>query len=306
MKQYLDQLQYILDNGQRRKDRTGTGTLSVFGMQTRYNLSSGFPTMTTKKLFWKGVVRELLWFLRGDTNIKYLVDHGIGIWNDDAYRDYVKEVENVLDHVGVQFRNDPGLQPMPKDKFIEEIKNRDYNRLNGLGDLGPTYGKQWRDWDGIDQIAKLIEGIKNNPYSRRHMLSAWNVSDIDKCVLPPCHFAAQFYVSDRKLSCHMFQRSMDAFLGESFNIASYALLTHMIAQVCELGVQDLIISIGDAHIYLNHIEQAKEQLTRKPYPLPKLWLNPEIKNIDDFKYEDIKLLNYKYHPAIKAPLSVGT
>lgn len=291
MKQYLESLKYILENGQTRSDRTGVGTISVFGQQTRYNLEEGFPAMTTKKLFFKGVVHELLWFLSGKTNIKYLVDNNVNIWNDNAYDYYLKRNPRTA---------------LSKEQFIQEIKNG-----NIPGDLGPVYGVQWRDWlvneylGNIDQIKNVINSIKTNPHSRRHIVSAWNVGDVDKCALPPCHYSFQFYVSnDNKLSCMFNMRSVDKFLGESFNIASYALLTHMIAQVCSLGVGEVISSTADSHIYLNHIEQVKEQLTRKPLSLPKLWLNPEIKNIDDFKYDDIKLIDYQCHPAIVAPMAV--
>lgn len=265
MKEYLDLLQHVLDHGNKRGDRTGTGTISVFGTQTRYDLRKGFPAMTTKKLWFKGVVYELLWMLKGDTNIKYLVNNGVHIWDDWA----------------------------------------DEN-----GDLGPVYGEQWRSWTakdhpgGIDQIKQAIHDIKYNPDSRRHIVSAWNVGDLDRMKLPPCHLLFQFYVNGDELSCMMTQRSADAFLGVPFNIASYALLTHMIAQVCGLKVGEFIHSIGDCHIYLNHLNQVNMQLSRDPYPLPKLWLKPDIKDIDDFNYEDIKLEDYQCHPAIKAPIAV--
>ena len=278
MKQYLDTLKLILEVGSKREDRTGVGTIGIFGLQSRYNLSEGFPLATTKKVWFKGVVHELLWFLKGDTNIKYLQDNGIHIWDEWADED---------------------------------------------GNLGPIYGNQWRKWGaipehhednahivfdcgspGLDQLAEVINAIKTNPYSRRHIVSAWNVSQINEMALPPCHTMFQLYVSDNKLSCQMYQRSADMFLGVPFNIASYALLTHMLAQVCGLGVGDFIHTIGDGHIYLNHLDQVKEQLSREPMALPKLWLNPEIKNIDDFKYDDIKLVNYNSHPSISAPIAV--
>ena len=307
MKEYLDQLRFILNTGSKRGDRTGTGTISVFGTQNRYDLGEGFPAVTTKRLFWKGVVHELLWFLSGSTNIKYLVDNGVNIWNDDAYRTYMKGVN--------QRRRFNRVDPYSKKRFIEKIKESSDIGLTNLGGLGPVYGKQWRKFSGdlgnghiikvVDQIKNLINGIKDNPNSRRHILTAWNASEIDRMGLPPCHVISQFYVHDNKLSCQMYQRSADMFLGAPFNIASYALLTHMIAQVCDLGVENFVHSIGDAHIYQNHLKQAKEQLDREPYELPSLWLNPDIKNIDDFKFEDIKLEDYKCHPAIKAPLSTG-
>lgn len=317
MRQYLDQLEYILENGTIREDRTGTGTIGVFGIQDRYNLEEGFPATTTKKLFWKGVVYELLWMLKGDTNIKYLVDNGVHIWDDDAFR------------VNLELCPD---YPYDKEKFLVQVKEgtKLYDLENGMpyiaGDLGPIYGAQWRGWihccknewhrhsygeHRIDQVYELINNLKNNPFSRRHILSAWNTGELNKMVLPPCHVMSQFYVSnDKRLSCHMYQRSADMFLGAPFNIASYALLTHILAQLCGYKVGDLIHSIGDAHIYMNHIEQAKEQLKRKPHKLPKLELSQDIKELDDFtfgrvKYEDCKLVDYKHHPAIKATLSVG-
>jgi thymidylate synthase len=292
MKQYLDLLSDILENGESRDDRTGTGTLSVFGRQIRFNLQEGFPAVTTKKLAWKACVSELLWFLEGSQDERRLAEilHGTRdeskttIWTQNAQAPYWK----------------------PKAKFD--------------GDLGRVYGVQWRSWKPhqvqwnsssesepvyIDQIANLIKGLKEDPYSRRHIVSAWNVGELDQMGLPPCHSMFQMYVSkDKKLSCHMYMRSVDVFLGKSFNIASYALLTHMIAQVCDLGVGELIISTGDTHLYQNHLDQVKEQLTRKPYDLPTLWLNPEIKDIDKFTMDDIKLENYQFHPTIKAPMAV--
>lgn len=264
MKQYLDLLNDVLSNGTKKEDRTGTGTLSVFGRQLRFNLQEGFPLVTTKKVFWKGVVGELLWFLKGSTNVRELQEQGIGIW--DAWAD-----EN--------------------------------------GDLGPVYGAQWRSWptpDGshIDQIAQVIKSIKTNPDSRRHIVSAWNVADIPRMALPPCHLLFQFYVAEGKLSCQLYQRSADLFLGVPFNIASYSLLTHMIAQVCDLDVGEFIITFGDAHIYLNHIEQVKTQLKRYPYSLPILQLNPRIRDIDKFTIEDIILFRYLYHPPIKGEVAV--
>lgn len=307
MKPYLDLLKHILENGERRQDRTGTGTIAVFGTQVRYDLSKGFPAITTKKLYWKGVVYELLWFLKGDTNIKYLVDNGVNIWNDDAYRYYQKII-----------RQDGNWKPFTKEEFIENIKsfgepgkryykNPEYYQL---GDLGPIYGKQWRSWNAegntIDQIENLITAIKTDPFSRRHILTAWNVAELDSMGLPPCHPISQYCVSnDGKLSCSVYMRSNDIFLGAPFNVASYALLTHMIAHVCGLGVGDLIMSIGDAHIYSNHIDQVKEQLSREPLELPQLKLNPDIKNINDFTYNDIELVGYNSYSAIKAKLSVG-
>ena len=264
MKQYLDLLKTILDKGTQKHDRTGTGTISYFGYQMRFNLQEGFPLVTTKKVHLKSIIYELLWFLNGDTNVKYLQDHGVRIWNEWA---------------------------------------------DANGDLGPVYGYQWRHWrtpDGreIDQIANLINGIKNNPDSRRHIVSAWNPADVDNMALPPCHTMFQFYVVDGRLSCQLYQRSGDTFLGIPFNIASYALLTMMVAQVCGLKPGDFVHTIGDAHIYLNHLEQVKLQLSRTPYPLPTMKINPEVKDIFSFKYEDFTLENYQCHPTIKGEISV--
>ncbi|MEE0962540.1 MAG: thymidylate synthase [Bacteroidales bacterium] len=264
MKQYQELLQRILDTGVKKEDRTGTGTLSVFAHQMRFNLQEGFPLLTTKKLHTKSIIHELLWFLKGDTNTAYLHDNKVTIW----------------------------------DEWADEN-----------GDLGPIYGKQWRAWEAkdgrvIDQIGELIEQIKKTPDSRRLLVSAWNVGDLDKMALPPCHIIFQFYVANNRLSCQLYQRSADVFLGVPFNIASYALLTHMIAQVCGLGVGEFIHTTGDTHLYLNHIEQAKLQLTRTPYKLPTLKLNESITDINDFKYEDIAIENYESHPHIKASVAV--
>ena len=264
MKQYQELLQRILDTGVRKEDRTGTGTLSVFAHQMRFNLQEGFPLLTTKKLHTRSIIHELLWFLKGDTNTAYLHDNKVTIW----------------------------------DEWADEN-----------GDLGPIYGKQWRAWEAkdgrvIDQIGELIEQIKKTPDSRRLLVSAWNVGDLDKMALPPCHIIFQFYVANNRLSCQLYQRSADVFLGVPFNIASYALLTHMIAQVCGLGVGEFIHTTGDTHLYLNHIAQAKLQLTRTPYKLPTLKLNESITDINDFKYEDIAIENYESHPHIKASVAV--
>lgn len=264
MRQYLDLLQHILDKGVSKTDRTGTGTISCFGYQMRFNLADGFPLVTTKKLHLKSIVYELLWFLKGETNIKYLKDHGVSIWNEWA----------------------------------------DEN-----GELGPVYGKQWRRWQGadgriIDQVSDVIRQIKTNPDSRRLIISAWNVADLPHMALMPCHTLFQFYVADGKLSCQLYQRSADVFLGVPFNIASYALLTLMMAQVCGLEPGDFVHTFGDVHLYNNHLEQAKLQLTREPYPLPTMKLNPGVENIFDFTYEDFTLENYQFHPPIKAPVAV--
>ena len=276
MKQYLDLLADILNNGEHKEDRTGVGTLSVFGRQLRFDLTEGFPSVTTKKLAWKSVVSELLWFLEGSNDERRLAEILYGrrdskrntIWTGNAEAAY--------------------WQP----------------KANFPGDLGRVYGVQWRDWRGVDQVTKLIDGIKNDPNGRRHIISAWNVDELDQMALPPCHVMSQFYVSKGKLSCHMYQRSVDVFLGLPFNIASYALLTHLIARECELDVGELIISTGDTHIYTNHIDQVKEQLSREPYPLPTLWLNPNIKKVLDFTMETIDLDNYKCHGTIKAEMAV--
>ena len=264
MRQYLDLLQHVLDHGVQKGDRTGTGTISVFGYQMRFDLRDGFPLLTTKKLHTKSIIYELLWFLQGQSNINYLVDHGVKIWNEWADED---------------------------------------------GDLGPVYGVQWRSWraaDGvtIDQISELIQRIKKEPDSRRLLVSAWNVGEINKMALPPCHALFQFYVADGRLSCQLYQRSADIFLGVPFNIASYALLTMMVAQVCGLGLGEFVHTFGDAHLYLNHIEQARLQLTRQPYPLPQLRINPDVKSIFDFDFVDFELIGYQAHPHIRAEISV--
>ncbi len=268
MKTYLELLDHVLENGTDRGDRTGTGTRSVFGHQMRFDLGEGFPVLTTKKLHLRSIIHELLWFLKGDTNIGYLKENGVTIWDEWA---------------------------------------------DANGDLGPVYGYQWRSWpapgpapDGrhIDQIAGVLDSIKNNPNSRRHIVSAWNPALVDEMALPPCHCLFQFYVANDKLSCQLYQRSADIFLGVPFNIASYALLTHMIAQVCGLGVGDFVHTLGDAHLYHNHMEQAREQLTREPLALPQLQLNREVTNLFDFTFDDIELVGYEAHPSIKAPIAV--
>lgn len=264
MKQYLDLMQHVLDHGTQKHDRTGTGTISVFGHQMRFNLAEGFPMVTTKKLHLKSIIHELIWFLSGDTNIKYLKENGVRIWDEWADAD---------------------------------------------GNLGPVYGSQWRSWpkpDGekIDQITQIINTIKTNPDSRRIIVSAWNVADIENMALPPCHAFFQFYVADGKLSCQLYQRSADIFLGVPFNIASYALLTMMVAQVCGLAYGDFVHTLGDAHLYNNHIDQAKLQLSRDPKALPKMKINPEVKNIFDFKFEDFTLEEYDPHPHIKGVVAV--
>jgi len=264
VKQYLDLMRHVRDHGVRKEDRTGTGTLSVFGYQMRFDLAQGFPVVTTKKLHLRSIIHELLWFLRGDTNIQYLRDNGVSIWDEWA---------------------------------------------DANGNLGPVYGSQWRSWptaDGrhIDQIAQVLDQLRNNPDSRRIIVSAWNVGEIDRMALPPCHAFFQFYVADGKLSCQLYQRSADIFLGVPFNIASYALLTLMIAQVVGLQPGDFVHTLGDAHLYLNHLEQTDLQLSREPYPLPMLRINPDVKDLFAFRFEDFELVDYQHHPHIKAPVAV--
>lgn len=305
MRQYLDLLEDIKANGARKANRTGTDTIGVFGRQLRFDLSEGFPAMTTKKLFMRGIIHELIWFLKGSTNIKYLVDNDVHIWDEWPYRHFLMEQgKNVPDSNSSEWEE--GI----KD-FTEQIKNN-AKFAKKWGELGPVYGYQWRHWqtaDGheIDQIAKVIDTIKNNPESRRIIVSAWNVSDIDemsKAGLPPCHLLFQFFVANGKLSCQMYQRSADTFLGVPFNIASYSLLTMMIAQVTGLKPGDFVHTFGDTHLYINHLEQVDEQLKRKPKKLPKMKINPKIKNIDDFKFEDFELVDYDPYPAISAPIAV--
>lgn len=298
MQQYLDLLRRIDREGIIKNDRTGTGTKSVFGAQMRFDLEEGFPLLTTKKVFIKGIIHELLWFLKGDTNIKYLVDNGVHIWDNDAYRYYN---ELCIKH---------GVLPITHEAFLQAAQEQAQSPIEGyrFGDLNHVYGYQWRSWgcpDGrsIDQIAQAIDLIKHNPDSRRIIVSAWNVADIEQMALPPCHVLFQFYVADGRLSCQLYQRSADTFLGVPFNIASYALLTMMIAQECGLRAGDFVHTLGDTHIYLNHFEQVYEQLSRTPRPLPTMRLNPAVKSVFDFRYEDFTLENYNPYPAIKAPMS---
>ena len=279
-------------------DRTGTGTRSVFGHQMRFNLADGFPLLTTKKVFLKGVIHELLWFLAGDTNIKYLVDNGVHIWDNDAYRYYN---ELCIRH---------GVLPVTMEAFLEASQQQIASPIEGytFGDLNHIYGYQWRSWpkpDGshIDQIRQVIDTIKHKPNSRRMIVSAWNVAEVEDMALPPCHVLFQFYVAEGKLSCQLYQRSADTFLGVPFNIASYALLTMMIARECGLEAGEFIHTLGDTHLYLNHFEQVEEQLSREPRALPRMILNPDVKSVFDFCYEDFTLEGYDPHPAIKAPMS---
>jgi thymidylate synthase len=290
MKQYHALLNEILEKGTDRLDRTSTGTRSIFGYQMRFDLAEGFPLLTTKKVHFKSVVYELLWFITGSTNIRPLVLNNVRIWNEWPYERFVKS----------DAYNNESL-----DDYVERIKN-DQTFADKHGNLGPVYGKQWRDFNGVDQLKQLIEGIRHNPFSRRHIISAWNPAELENMALPPCHMMMQFYVSsDRKrLSCQLYQRSADVFLGVPFNIASYALFTHLIAQVCDLEAGEFVHTFGDVHIYNDHMEQVALQLTREPLSLAHLRLNPMIKEIEDFRYEDIELLDYQSHPAIKAKVSV--
>lgn len=292
MKQYLDMCRYILEHGEDRPDRTGTGTRSVFGYQTRYDLREVFPLLTTKKMYLRPIAEELLWFIKGDTNIKYLVDRNVKIWNEWPYEDFKKSED---------------FNGETLEEFVEKIKNDD-EFAKKHGNLGPVYGAQWRNFnnEGTDQLVKLIDSLKNNPFSRRHIISAWNPSQVDEMALPPCHTLMQFYVSsDQKyLSCQLYQRSADTFLGVPFNIASYALLTCMLAQVCGYEPKEFIHTIGDAHIYKNHFDVVKTQIEREPLPLPHLVLNKDIDNLFDFKIEDIKLEGYQSYGPLKGKVSV--
>lgn len=283
---------YILEHGEDRPDRTGTGTRSVFGYQTRYDLREGFPLLTTKKMYLRPIAEELLWFIKGDTNIKYLVDRNVKIWNEWPYEDFKKSED---------------FNGETLEEFVEKIKNDD-DFAKKHGNLGPVYGAQWRNFnnEGTDQLMKLIDSLKNNPFSRRHIISAWNPSQVDEMALPPCHTLMQFYVSSDKkyLSCQLYQRSADTFLGVPFNIASYALLTCMLAQVCGYEPKEFIHTIGDAHIYKNHFDVVKTQIEREPLPLPCLVLNKDIDNLFDFKIEDIKLEGYQSHGPLKGKVSV--
>lgn len=288
MKQYIDLCNYILNNGVKKDDRTGTGTISVFGYQMRFNLGEGFPLLTTKKVHLKSIIHELLWFISGSTNIKYLVDNDVRIWNDWPYDLYKKS---------------PDFQGETIEEFAAKIKESD-EFAKKYGNLGPVYGKQWRDFNGVDQLSNLIEQIKTNPNSRRLIISAWNPAEVDKMALPPCHSFMQFHVAEGKLSCQLYQRSADVFLGVPFNIASYALFTMMIAQVCGLEPGDFVHTLGDAHIYLNHLDQVNKQIKRSLRPLPKMVINPNVKSIFDFKYEDFTLLNYNPHSGIKGKVAV--
>ena len=301
MKPYLDLMRHIRDHGIKKEDRTGTGTVSIFGHQMRFDLAAGFPLVTSKKVHLKSIIHELLWFIRGDTNIRYLVNNGVGIWNDWPYQSWLRETGGDKDVV--MYSSEWTAQ---KRLFIERIKT-DANFADKYGDLGPVYGKQWRDFGGVDQLAQLVDDINVNPDSRRLIVSAWNPQDIPVMVksgLPPCHSLFQFYVVEGRLSCQLYQRSADVFLGVPFNIASYAILTLMIAQVTGLKPGDFVHTFGDAHLYLNHIDQVNEQLSRTTFPLPTLKINPEVSNLFDFVFEDFELQHYQSHDPISAPVAV--
>lgn len=298
MRQYLDLLHHILDKGTKKEDRTGTGTISVFGYQMRFDLAKGFPLLTTKKVYMRAITHELIWFLKGDTNIRYLVDNNVRIWNEWPFQKYLKA--NNLEEKYPKY-SDAWHEQL--QKFVDTVKEDDAFAQQ-WGDLGPVYGKQWRDFGGVDQIKELIEQIKQNPNSRRMIVCAWNPPLVKDMALPPCHCLFQFYVSDNKLSCQLYQRSCDVFLGVPFNIASYALFTLMIAHVTGLEPGEFVWTGGDTHLYLNHLDQVKEQLSRSTKPLPRIILNPDVKDIFDFKFEDIELVDYDPHPPIKAPVAV--
>ena len=301
MKQYHKLLRYILDQGVRKDDRTGTGTVSVFGYQMRFDLNQGFPLLTTKKVHFKSIVHELLWFIAGDTNIRYLVENGVSIWNEWPFENWLRENFMQEDY--------PSGSPQRKDlmsEFVAKIAD-DQEFAQKYGCLGPVYGKQWRKFEGVDQLANIIDSLKTNPDSRRHIVSAWNPKDVPvmvKAGLPPCHTIFQFYVSEEKLSCQLYQRSADVFLGVPFNIASYALLTQMIAHVCDLKLGEFIHTFGDAHLYVNHLQQVDEQLAREPIKLPELKINRRVYSIFDFVFDDLELLGYRPYAAIAAPVAV--
>ena len=301
MKQYHDLLKHILENGSDKSDRTGVGTRSVFGYQMRFNLAEGFPLLTTKKVHTKSIIHELLWFIKGDTNLQYLAQNGVNIWNDWPYQNWLTQTGKAseLPKYSAEWKEE-------MKAFVDKVKT-DNSFAKEWGELGPVYGKQWRDFNGFDQLSWLIDEIKRNPNSRRLIISAWNASEIEemaKAGLPPCHTLYQFYVIDNKLSCQLYQRSADVFLGVPFNIASYALLTMMIAQVCELELGDFVHTFGDAHLYSNHFAQTEELLGRAVRPLPQMKINSEVKNLFDFTFNDFELVNYNPHPPIKASVAV--
>ncbi|KXH81788.1 thymidylate synthase [Sporosarcina sp. HYO08] len=313
MKQYLDLCKHVLETGTPKGDRTGTGTISTFGYQMRFDLSKGFPLLTTKKLAFRLIVSELLWFLKGDTNVQTLIRERNPIWDEWAFEQWVNSLEYTgpdMTDFGRRATKDPEFAEVYKEEMasFKERVLADDAFAEKYGDLGPVYGKQWRSWatggETVDQIANLIEGLKNNPDSRRHIVTAWNPSEIEDMALPPCHALFQFYVADGKLSCQLYQRSADIFLGVPFNIASYALLVHLIAHECELEVGEFIHTLGDAHIYANHVNQVKEQLSREPRELPTLSLNIGEKSIFELETADIQIDNYDPHPKISAPIAV--
>ena len=290
MKEYLEMCKHILENGEDRDDRTGTGTRSVFGYQTRYDLREGFPLMTTKKMFLRPLAEELLWFIKGDTNIKYLVDRNVKIWNEWPYKAFTESSD---------------FNGETQEEFIQRIKDDEEFALK-YGELGPVYGKQWRDFFGVDQLLELEKGLKENPFSRRHIICAWNPAQVDKMALPPCHAFVQFYVSGdgKRLSCQLYQRSADIFLGVPFNIASYATLLAIMADTCGYEVGDFVHTFGDAHIYLDHVEQINLQLSREPRKLPRLIIKNHHDSVVDYKFEDFEIVDYDPHPAIKGKVSV--
>lgn len=288
MKQYLDLCRHVMENGSSKDDRTGTGTRSLFGYQMRFNLEDGFPLLTTKRVYLRAIIHELLWFITGDTNIKYLVDNDVRIWNEWPYE---------------TFKNHPDYKGESLEEFVEKIKTDDAFAKKH-GNLGPVYGEQWRNFNGYDQLLNVIEEIKRNPHSRRLIVNAWNPPKLKEMALPPCHMMFQFYVKDGKLSLQLYQRSADIFLGVPFNIASYSLLLMMVAQVTGLEPYEFVHTLGDAHIYSNHFEQINLQLSREPRALPKMKINPNVKNITDFKFADFELTDYKPHPSIKGAVAV--
>lgn len=301
MKQYHKLLRYILDQGVRKDDRTGTGTVSVFGYQMRFDLNQGFPLLTTKKVHFKSIVHELLWFIAGDTNIRYLVENGVSIWNEWPFENWLRE--NFMQE---DYPSGPAQRKDLMSEFVAKIAD-DQEFAQKYGCLGPVYGKQWRKFEGVDQLANIIDSLKTNPDSRRHIVSAWNPKDVPimvKAGLPPCHTIFQFYVSEEKLSCQLYQRSADVFLGVPFNIASYALLTQMVAHVCDLKLGEFIHTFGDAHLYVNHLQQVDEQLAREPIKLPELKINRRVYSIFDFVFDDLELLGYRPYAAIAAPVAV--
>ncbi len=301
MQQYLDLVKYIRDHGVKKEDRTGTGTVSIFGHQMRFNLAEGFPLVTSKKVHLKSILHELLWFIRGDTNIRYLIENGVGIWNDWPYQNWLRETGQDKNLVMYSAEWRAGMR-----EFTQQIM-ADQDFADKYGDLGPVYGKQWRNFGGIDQLAQLMSDLKSNPDSRRLIVSAWNPQDIPVMVksgLPPCHSLFQFYVVEGRLSCQLYQRSADVFLGVPFNIASYAALTMMIAQVAGLKLGDFVHTFGDAHLYSNHMDQVDEQVSRTVFGLPTLQINPQVTSLFDFVYEDFELQNYQSHGPISAPVAV--